>query len=44
MDYLLGVDVGSTSMKALVYDFEGNVVSKGTHPTESIANDPNHPN
>ena len=44
MDYLLGIDVGSTSMKALVYDLDGNVVSRGSHPTESIANDPQHPN
>jgi xylulokinase len=44
MDYLLGIDVGSTSMKALVYDLEGNVVSQGSRPTESIANDPKHPN
>ncbi len=44
MDYLLGIDVGSTSMKALVYDLDGNVISQGSHPTESIANDPDHPN
>ena len=44
MDYLLGIDVGSTSMKALVYDLDGNVISRGSHPTESIANDPDHPN
>lgn len=44
MEYLLGIDVGSTSMKALVYDIEGNVISQGSHPTESIANDPDHPN
>lgn len=44
MDYLLGIDVGSTSMKALVYDLDGNVVSQGSHPTESVANDPGHPN
>jgi xylulokinase len=44
MDCLLGIDVGSTSMKALVYDLDGNVISQGNHPTESIANDPNHPN
>jgi xylulokinase len=44
MDYLLGIDIGSTSMKALVYDFEGNVVSRGSHLTESVANDPGHPN
>lgn len=44
MDYLLGIDVGSTSMKALVYDLDGNVISQGSSPTESVANDPNHPN
>lgn len=44
MDYLLGIDVGSTSMKALVYDVNGNVISRGSHPTESIADVPNHPN
>jgi xylulokinase len=44
MDCLLGIDVGSTSMKALVYDLDGNVISRGSRPTESIANDPDHPN
>ena len=44
MDYLLGIDVGSTSMKALVYDLDGNVISQGSYPTESIANEPDHPN
>jgi xylulokinase len=44
MDCLLGIDVGSTSMKALVYDLDGNVISRGSHPTESIANNPEHPN
>lgn len=44
MDYLLGIDVGSTSMKALVYDLEGNVISSGSRPTESIANNPDNPN
>ena len=44
MDYLLGIDVGSTSMKALVYDLDGNVISQGSRPTESIANNPDHPN
>ena len=44
MDCLLGIDVGSTSMKALVYDLDGNVISQGSRPTESIANDPDHPN
>lgn len=44
MDYLLGIDVGSTSMNALVYDPDGNVVAQGSNPTESIANYPEHPN
>jgi sugar (pentulose or hexulose) kinase len=44
MDYLLGIDVGSTSMKALVYDSDGNVISRGSHPTVSTTNDPDHPN
>lgn len=44
MDCLLGIDVGSTSMKALVYDLNGNVISSGSRPTESIANNPDHPN
>lgn len=44
MDYLLGIDVGSTSMKALVYDLDGNVRSHGSCPTQSIDNDPDHPN
>jgi len=44
VEYLLGIDVGSTSMKALVYDLNGNVISSGSRPTESIANNPDHPN
>lgn len=44
MDYVLGIDVGSTSMKALVYDLEGNVVAQASRPTHSLANDPQHPN
>ncbi len=44
MDCLLGIDVGSTSMKALVYDTEGNVLSQASRPQVSIANVPAHPN
>jgi xylulokinase len=44
MDCLLGIDIGSTSMKALVYDIEGNVLSHASRPQISIANDPAHPN
>jgi xylulokinase len=34
MTYLLGIDLGSTSLKAIVYDIQGNVVSKSSRPTE----------
>jgi xylulokinase len=44
MDCLLGIDIGSTSMKALVYDTEGQVLSHASCPQVSIANDPAHPN
>ena len=44
MDCLLGIDIGSTSMKALVYDLEGNVLSHASRPQVSIANDTAHPN
>lgn len=44
MDYLLGIDVGSTSMKALIFDLDGNNVFNGSHPTISIAQNPEQPN
>lgn len=44
MDCLLGIDVGSTSMKALVYDTEGHVLSQASRPQVSFANDSTHPN
>ena len=44
MDYVLGIDLGSTSLKAVVYDLDGNVISKGSHPTESVTPDPEKPN
>jgi xylulokinase len=44
MDYLLGIDVGSTSMKAVIYDLDGNPVAQASRPTVSVANDPEHPN
>jgi len=34
MGYLLGIDLGSTSLKAIIYDIQGNVVSKSSRPTE----------
>ncbi len=44
MDYLLGIDVGSTSMKAVIYDRTGRVAAQSTCPMRSLAIDPNHPN
>lgn len=44
MDYLLGIDVGSTSMKALVFDFDGNMVFSGSCPTISTQQYPEQPN
>ena len=43
MDYLLGIDLGSTSLKAVVYDLEGNAVSQGSRPTERFNPYPEHP-
>ncbi|MDY0170840.1 MAG: FGGY family carbohydrate kinase [Thermoguttaceae bacterium] len=39
MDYLLGIDLGSTSLKAIVYDLGGNRVASGSRPTRL-----DHPN
>ncbi len=33
MDYLLGIDLGSTSLKAIVYDTNGNLIARGDRPT-----------
>jgi len=43
MDHLLGIDLGSTSLKAVVYDLEGNVVARGSRPTRRSHPDPEHP-
>ncbi len=34
MDYLVGIDLGSTSLKAVVYDPSGNAVARASRPTE----------
>ncbi len=39
MDYLLGIDLGSTSLKAIVYDTGGNRIASGSRPTRL-----DHPN
>ena len=43
MDYLLGIDLGSTSLKAVVFDLAGNVVARGSQPTERYHPEPAHP-
>jgi xylulokinase len=43
MDYLLGIDLGSTSLKAVVFDLAGNVVARGSQPTERYHPEPDHP-
>ena len=44
MDYLAGIDLGSTNLKCVIYDLVGNVVASGTRPTERFNPDPDHPN
>ncbi len=43
MTYVMGIDIGSTSLKALVYDKAGNVVASGSRPTERFHPSPEHP-
>lgn len=43
MDYLMGIDLGSTSLKAVIYDLEGNAVASGNRPTEKVNPDPSRP-
>ncbi len=43
MEYLVGIDIGSTTLKGVVYDLEGNPVAGGGRPTERRHPDPDHP-
>ena len=43
MDCLMGIDLGSTSLKALVYDLDGNCLASGSRPTERFHPHPQHP-
>jgi xylulokinase len=43
MDLLMGIDLGSTSLKAIVYDLDGNVVARGSRPTEKYNPSQEHP-
>jgi xylulokinase len=40
---LLGIDLGSTSLKAVAYDRAGNTVAAGSRPTERFHPDAEHP-
>ncbi len=43
MDYLVGIDLGSTNLKAMIYDSSGRAVAQGTCPTERLNPYPDHP-
>jgi xylulokinase len=43
MDYLVGIDLGSTTLKAVIYDRQGRVAASGCRPTERYHPDPAHP-
>ncbi len=43
MDYLMGIDLGSTSLKAVVYDLDGNAVASGSVPNCKSHPNPQHP-
>jgi xylulokinase len=43
MNYLLGVDVGSTNLKAIIYDLQGNAVAKASGPTQRFNPYPEDP-
>lgn len=43
MGYLLGIDLGSTSLKAVVFDENGKEIAKGSRPTQVEYLDEQHP-
>ncbi|HOG45232.1 MAG TPA: FGGY family carbohydrate kinase, partial [Anaerolineae bacterium] len=43
MSYLAGIDLGSTTLKAVIYDLAGNVVASASRPTEQCHPDAAHP-
>lgn len=44
MAFIIGLDIGSTSIKANIYNENGNLVSGGSKPTELFHPDSQHPN
>jgi xylulokinase len=43
MDYLAGIDLGSTSLKCVIYDLAGCVVASASRPTQRFNPYPDHP-
>lgn len=43
MSYVAGIDLGSTTLKAVIYDLTGNVVASASRPTEQFHPDTAHP-
>ncbi len=43
MNYVMGIDLGSTSLKAIAYDLDGTAIASGSRPTEKFHPDPEHP-
>ncbi len=43
MTYLAAIDLGSTTLKAVIYDLAGNVAASAGRPTEKFHPDPAHP-
>lgn len=43
MDYLVGIDLGSTNLKAVVYDASGRTAAHASRPTQRFNPYPDHP-
>ena len=43
MNYLMGIDLGSTSLKAVIYDLDGNLIASGSRRTELFHPHADHP-
>ncbi len=43
MEYLVGIDLGSTNLKAIIYDLVGNAVARASRPTQRTHPDNEHP-
>jgi xylulokinase len=43
MSYLMGIDVGSTNLKAVLFGYDGKIVAKADTPTELVRPEKDHP-